>query len=282
MKRIRTHYDNLKVTRDAPLPVIQASFRALSKQYHPDVNKNPDAARIMTLINEAYGVLSDPKVRHEYDQRIAAAEASLNRDTTESVATVTPIREAKNARRGRAAMATLLLAPLVILVVGVSVKNFISPDPKLIPLEGNPFDPLDIETPAYAAPAVVPIQEGEQEVLTKNERVAPISFETPQGTTNYYIKIIEKATGVTAVTLYVRAGSMYETKVPLGLYEVRYASGHSWYGPKNLFGVDTFYGKLDEDFSFQQSGGEVSGWRVELINQPHGNLRTSKIQPADF
>jgi DnaJ-class molecular chaperone len=59
---MRTHYDNLKVSKDAPIEVIQAAYRSLAKKYHPDINKdNPDAARIMKIINSSYEILSDPQ-----------------------------------------------------------------------------------------------------------------------------------------------------------------------------------------------------------------------------
>ncbi|WP_082170576.1 MULTISPECIES: J domain-containing protein [Pantoea] len=65
---MRTHYDNLKVSMDAPAEVIQAAYRSLAKKYHPDRNTdNPDSARIMQLVNTAYEVLSDPVKRAEHD-----------------------------------------------------------------------------------------------------------------------------------------------------------------------------------------------------------------------
>ena len=75
MAKIHTHYDNLKVARLAPPEVIRAAYKALSQKYHPD--KNPDdekAARIMAILNSAYGTLSDPQRRCEHDEWIAAEE----------------------------------------------------------------------------------------------------------------------------------------------------------------------------------------------------------------
>lgn len=75
-KRIRTHYDNLKVAQDAPAEVIRAAYRSLCKKYHPDQNPdNPDAGRIMSLINRSYAVLSDPEQRRAHDEWIAAQGA---------------------------------------------------------------------------------------------------------------------------------------------------------------------------------------------------------------
>ena len=35
MPTIRTHYDNLKVARNAPPEVIRAAYRVLAQKYHP-------------------------------------------------------------------------------------------------------------------------------------------------------------------------------------------------------------------------------------------------------
>jgi len=79
--KLRTHYDNLKVSRDAQDFVIRAAYKALSQRYHPDKNPNPDAARIMQLINGSYRVLSDPELRAEHDAWIAAKEANAGTGT---------------------------------------------------------------------------------------------------------------------------------------------------------------------------------------------------------
>lgn len=77
--KIRTHYDNLKVVRNAPEEVIRAAYRTLSQKYHPDLNQSdPKAANIMKMINAAYEVLSDPEKRRAHDQWIAQQETTLN------------------------------------------------------------------------------------------------------------------------------------------------------------------------------------------------------------
>lgn len=76
MARIHTHYDNLKVARDAPPEVIRAAYKTLSQKYHPDRNGNSDhAIRVIQIINSAYAVLSDPAKRREHDEWIARTEA---------------------------------------------------------------------------------------------------------------------------------------------------------------------------------------------------------------
>ena len=67
MFNAHSHYENLKVARNAPIEVIRAAYRALAQRYHPDVNKSPDAPRIMRLLNEAWEVLGDPERRAQHD-----------------------------------------------------------------------------------------------------------------------------------------------------------------------------------------------------------------------
>lgn len=75
MAPVRTHYDNLKVSRSAPQEVIRAAYKTLTQKYHPDRNPdNPDSVRIMTLINASYEVLSDAEKRRQHDAWIAAQE----------------------------------------------------------------------------------------------------------------------------------------------------------------------------------------------------------------
>ncbi len=72
---MRTHYDNLKVARDAPPEVIRAAYKTLSQRYHPDRNPgDQDSARIMAVLNQAYEVLSDPHKRQLHDEWIQRTE----------------------------------------------------------------------------------------------------------------------------------------------------------------------------------------------------------------
>jgi DnaJ-class molecular chaperone len=76
MPRIHTHYDNLKVTRNAPPEVIRAAYKTLCQKFHPDRNPgNQDAAQVFLIIRSAYETLSDPVKRKEHDEWIAAVES---------------------------------------------------------------------------------------------------------------------------------------------------------------------------------------------------------------
>lgn len=73
-----THYDNLKVSRDAPPQVINAAYRALCKQHHPDINKDYEKSeKVMAIVNGSYAVLSDPAKRMAHDQWIRLQESEV-------------------------------------------------------------------------------------------------------------------------------------------------------------------------------------------------------------
>lgn len=76
----RTHYDNLKVSRDAPPEVIRAAYKSLSQKYHPDRNPSADAERVMQLLNVAFEVLSDSVKRREHDDWIRYQEQQAHQE----------------------------------------------------------------------------------------------------------------------------------------------------------------------------------------------------------
>jgi curved DNA-binding protein CbpA len=71
---LHTHYDNLKVSRDAPVGVIKAAYKALAQENHPDKCKDANAPKRMQVINAAYEVLSDSVKRAEHDRWIKSNE----------------------------------------------------------------------------------------------------------------------------------------------------------------------------------------------------------------
>ena len=69
----RDYYDVLGVDKSASDAEIKSAFRKLAKKYHPDLNKEPDAAEKFKEVQEAYEVLGDEQKRKTYDQFGSAA-----------------------------------------------------------------------------------------------------------------------------------------------------------------------------------------------------------------
>jgi len=68
MTEKRDYYEILGVSKDASAEDIKSAFRKLARQYHPDVNHEPDAEEKFKEINEAFAVLGDPDKRAAYDR----------------------------------------------------------------------------------------------------------------------------------------------------------------------------------------------------------------------
>lgn len=65
----RDYYEVLGVDRGADDSAIKSAYRKLAKKYHPDVNPgDKEAEKKFKEATEAYGILSDPQKRKQYDQ----------------------------------------------------------------------------------------------------------------------------------------------------------------------------------------------------------------------
>jgi curved DNA-binding protein len=61
-------YDTLGVSAGASDDEIKKAYRRLARQYHPDINKSPEAEEKFKEINSAYEILSDKEKKAKYDQ----------------------------------------------------------------------------------------------------------------------------------------------------------------------------------------------------------------------
>ena len=66
-KTLPNYYDVLGVEQSASPEQIKQQFRLLAKEWHPDRRKDSSEEK-MAMINQAYEVLSNQKLREEYDK----------------------------------------------------------------------------------------------------------------------------------------------------------------------------------------------------------------------
>ncbi|MDR1283431.1 MAG: J domain-containing protein [Opitutaceae bacterium] len=159
--KLRTHYDNLKVSRDAPPEVIRAAYRSLAQKYHPD--KNPgfeeDAHRIMRIINASFAVLDTPDSRAAHDSWIAAKERESAAQSTppyrSPVVTTVPSRppDAPRARKsGQYGWRSVIVGGGIIIGLMIWAANSgTSPESVL----SRPYSPPPPKSPAPQKPAYV-------------------------------------------------------------------------------------------------------------------------------
>ena len=162
MDKIRTHYDNLKVARDAPPEVIRAAFKSLSQKYHPDRNPgNPKADEITALLNAAFGVLSDPDKRRAHDLWIARQEVAATKPIPATGSTSLP----RSSSIARPAARSFLLRvgghwPLLLIVGSLLYGTvFYNPSTPTLAPKSYPASPPPhprAEQPKHFRPALAP------------------------------------------------------------------------------------------------------------------------------
>ncbi|TKJ30902.1 MAG: molecular chaperone DnaJ [Chloroflexi bacterium B3_Chlor] len=64
----RDYYAVLGASRSSSDAEIKRAYHRLAREYHPDLNKSPDAEERFKEINEAYEALGDRRKRAEYDR----------------------------------------------------------------------------------------------------------------------------------------------------------------------------------------------------------------------
>ncbi|VEN59285.1 unnamed protein product [Callosobruchus maculatus] len=70
----KNYYEILGVGKNASNSEIKKAYYKLAKQYHPDVNKNPEASKKFQEVSEAYEILADDTKRKQYDTWGSTAE----------------------------------------------------------------------------------------------------------------------------------------------------------------------------------------------------------------
>lgn len=69
-KNIPDYYEILGINYDADTDSVKKAFRSLAKAFHPDTSTHPNARERFLKITDAWEILSDPKKRREYDEKL--------------------------------------------------------------------------------------------------------------------------------------------------------------------------------------------------------------------
>ena len=146
----------------------------------------------------------------------------------------------------------------------------------------NTSSPVPAASPAFSQP-VQPLPRTGDNTASFSNGVAPLTIKTSSSEgSHYFVKIAKMGSGLEIGSYFIRSGETLNIQVPVGIYELRYATGREWYGTYYLFGPNTTYSKAESFFTFSFDGNKYSGYTVELITQRNGNLRTSRLQPSQW
>jgi hypothetical protein len=296
MPKIHTHYDNLKVARNAPPEVIRAAYKTLSQKFHPDRNPgNTEAARIMAIINTSYDVLSDPEKRKAHDGWIAVQEilAAHSERRTSQIAASTQAQPAQEERtvggsvigmmshvfRYRLWYAMAVFAIWIWSIVGTPSPP--PPGPK--PYQATP--PAPPRQPAYVRPVTAPngqpwperagYVKGYQRLHASG--LSTVTVDNSRNDSDVFVKLVS-LDGLQAYpvrTFFIPAYGMFTlSKVDVGRYDVRYR--------------DLSNGGLSRSEAFDleeieiQGGTQFSNLRMTLYKVQHGNMQTYRLSEVEF
>jgi hypothetical protein len=305
MGKIHSHYDNLKVSRDAPEAVIRAAYRTLSQQYHPDLAKSPDAARIMAIINVSYAILSDPVKRTEHDNwlamheiaRTAHQDSSRENCAEKPKHTPPPLRQPNQLwARTRKILHTLPFQAW--LVIGVLAYLTLA-DKSDKPTQTKPYVPVTIQAIqrgavtsqstlpfSYEKPLLAPTGEPwprsagylKSYNIGRSGGLSTVTVDNTNNQYDVYVKLVytDEALDKAVRHVYLPKGQSFTMRdVAQGEYEIRY---------KNLDTGGTF--KADYPFRLKEvensEGIQYSNIRMTLYTVQNGNMRTRSIPEDQF
>lgn len=306
MPPIHTHYDNLKVTRNAPPEVIRAAYKTLSQKYHPDRHPgNADAERVMSLINVSYQVLSDPAQRAEHDRSIdrqeadsQTAESTVSRPTKAQAASgesaqrrshyqeapVAPPKPPANQSGGL--ISHLLRYWFLYGIAGLIAWSWATEKPSTPSVGPKPYQAVKTPVaPAFVRPDSAPngqpwpiaagYVKGYQQLHANG--LSTVTVDNSQNDSEVFVKLVslDGAQAYPVRQFYIPAfGRFTVNRVTAGSYDVRYrdlvTGGLSRSEAIKLHEVHT-----DE-------GAQYSNFTMTLYKVKNGNMQTYGLLDAEF
>lgn len=299
------YYEILGIPQDATPEEIEGAYHAQIVYFSPDVFPGDQsvARKKAAQLNEAYATLADPKRRMYYNAYLYHTE--LNPESYTCSDYKQPVWEGPKKKKQvftpKVCVGIIIFAFLIPVLASLfsewktgSGNNKVNPTDAInITDEVTPNQEYFIPTSDsftngyYLAQGKIPRPVSEPisgQMIDFDDSlnyIAPFTIET-RGDKNYYIKLKDYHTNKVILTTFVSGGDTAELEVPLGDYELLYATGDDWYGIDLLFWEKTQYFKAEDIFEFYEENGYVNGWTVELYLQNNGNLSTEEISADEF
>lgn len=117
-------------------------------------------------------------------------------------------------------------------------------------------------------------------VAVNDGQTAPLTITAPPTGDGLHAVRVDLAEGGPTIALIpLRRGERVKVEIPLGRYEMTFASGERWLGPEDLFGMTGEKRKANKIFHFYRSGNQTMGHQIDLTKRLDGNLTT---RPSTF
>ncbi len=288
-ERLRTHYDNLMVSRNAPPEVIAAAYKALSKQFHPDLHPNdPRAAKIMRIVNASYSVLSDPIKRQKHDEWISQQEfpnaSPIPKRSQETIGYRHPFK--KLAAHFRDFWSVyLIIGSIAACSFSDSKSSKPSGLPEYVAEPSSEIAQGQDNTPKYMRPLTAPNGSEwpnkaayvEKYPIARADGRSQITIDNGSNDTDMFVKLVALDANRTMPVrhAYIPARTSFTmNKVDSGEYDIRY--------------MDLSDGSLSRSEAFEmQEVQELGGVRYSIMEMTlykvnNGNMQTYPLSPAEF
>lgn len=304
MNKLRTHYDNLQVSRTASPEVIAAAYRSLCLKYHPDKNDG-DAKyeQIMRILNRSYAVLSNPDLRIGHDIWIAGKEKragefadSKSHNSASQASNPDPAEMISKSSGSIFRVAiTLRRYGWLIIAVGLVVAVALAPSPKPQPSGLPTYDPNSSVAPPLPTVAVAPATYIRSTVAPNGSAwptsadyvkgyprlrmggLSTVTVDNSENPDDVFVKLVSIGSKSTkpARQFFIPAyGKFIAQRVTSGEYDVRY--------------MDLMNGSLSRTPSFEltqtddEEGAHASTISMTLYQVADGNMKTYPLLPSEF
>ena len=276
MARARS-YHILGVAPGASHAEVRRAYLERLKVVHPD---RFDPKVQPAEWQQANDILLELNAAYEEVKKYPGVLESVPTASTQGAPSVSKIRPNVKAWHSQ----PLTIWGILALVVFALILNIASrPQPAaVVPAPGpSPTAALpSLVPPPFVEPPRELPPNGAIALYQTSPGVAPFTVVAAPGA-HYVVKLEDAETGAGVLMMFVHAGQKAQTKVPLGNYKLKYATGTTWYGEQRLFGASTFYQQADRTLAFVRNPTGYSGHIIQLARQINGNLPTSRL-PASL
>lgn len=296
---VHTHYDNLKVSRKAPPEVIRAAYKTLAQKHHPDKHQGSiEAIRIMTVINEAYEVISDPIKRKEHDDWIEQQENTIkkncnitnlgNNTSTSSVTSDnTQPKYVGGVFDGLKELFKLFATGVFCIIIALIIAVFATKEGKVYNTSNaSPSEYRQTPSaPSYIRPSLAPngqawpatasYVKGFKKLHT--DGLSKVTIDNSQNNSDVFVKLVA-INGLESYPIrvfFIPAFSQFAiNNIRAGLYDIRYRD------------LDSGSLSKSESFTLQKTetynGIEYSNVTMTLYKVQSGNMQTYGLSEGEF
>lgn len=268
---------------------IRSAYLKQARFFHPDLNNvSPEIAHAkMQELNAAYSTLSDIQKKRDYDETLFKYLEQKNNAGTPTTAPAAPKvapaqKKPPKVKKRRDPISTIIgflgIAAACLVIYALSDLQSPAESPA-----SSPIPTTTVTATITPKPTLTPVSVQNGQILRHPPTSAncPLTVET-SGTNNYYVALQRVGAKKALMSFFVVGGKSAKVSVPLGDYEIFYATGKTWYGIEHKFGNDTKYYKCDDIFDFTEDNDGYLGWTVTLYAVYDGNMETKKIDEDEF